>query len=483
MLALGFGERSLGLGACHGRSITPGSRARGPAATEFPGLQPRQRWPILGSMGFEKRFLQHRGISVIQKLDPSLPRLRRGKVGIVLAGGAVSGGAFKAGGLRALDEAFLRRKLPHGASQPFGLTDFDIFVGLSAGSILASVLAAGISPDEVFRILRGTSETYEPFKPWHFMRPNAFELLHRGGLFLDKQQELFTNWLSGATDSRTGQAFSFRTTVGKMTQATARLLPTGLFDPTALEHYLRRNMRRAGLPDDFNESFRRTGKALYLTAADLNRGEMVVFGHDEPYASIPVSRAIAASCAIPIWYKPMLIENPRVGEPGEPDRLDLADGGLMRTANVRVAVEKGCELVICYNPFTRIRYDRAGRSLYEHGLPTLISQAARTLIGARLDLAKELVYRDETIQADVVFIEPASDDYAFFNMNPMNFWNKDVASTHGYEAVASALASNHQLLAGVFRAHGIEMRPLRDQPPPNADDEHKRRPNLRESRG
>ena len=433
-------------------------------------------------MGFEKRFLHHRGITVIQKLDPSLPRLRPGKVGIVLAGGAMAGGAFKAGGLRALDESFLRRKLPGGAAiEGFGLTDFDIFVGLSAGSVLASVLAAGIPPDEVFRILRGTSETYEPFKPWHFMRPNSFELFSRIGLFLDKEQELFTNWLSGATNSRTAHPFSLRTTLGKMTQASSRLLPTGLFDPRALEDYLHRNMLRAGLPDDFQENFRRTGKALYLTATDLNHGEVVVFGHDEPYARVPVSRAIAASCAIPVWYKPMLIDNPRAGEPGEPDRLDLADGGLMRTANVRVAVEKGCELVICYNPFTRIRYDRAGRSLYEHGLLTLISQAVRTAIGARLDLAKELVFRDETISADIVFIEPASDDYAFFNMNPLNFWSKDAASTHGYEAVASALAANHDLLSSVFRAHGIEMRPVRFQPP--AVDEDKRRPRLRESRG
>ncbi len=437
-------------------------------------------------MAFEKRFLHHRGITVIQKLDPSLPRLRPGKVGIVLAGGAVSGGAFKAGGLRALDEAFLRRKVP-GSPTPrrFGLMDFDIFVGLSAGSVLASVLAAGIPPDEVFRILRGTSETYEPFQPWHFMRPNSFELVHRVGLFLDKEQELFTNWLSGATDARTGRPFTLRSTVGKMTQASARLLPTGLFDPRALEDYLRRNMHRAGLADDFNENFARTGKALYLTATDLNHGELVVFGHDEPYHKVPVSRAIAASCAIPVWYKPMLIDNPRAGEPGEPDRLDLADGGLMRTANVRIAVEKGCELVICYNPFTRIRYDRAGRSLYEHGLPTLISQAARTLIGSRLDLAKELVFRDETINADIVFIEPAADDYAFFNMNPLNFWNKDRASSHGYEAVASGLAANHETLASVFRAHGIEMRLPRDNPPP-ADaffDEQKRRPKLRESSG
>jgi predicted acylesterase/phospholipase RssA len=431
-------------------------------------------------MGFEKRFLSHRGITVIQKLDPSLPRLRPGKVGMVLAGGAVSGGAFKAGGLRALDEAFLRRR---GSPSPrFSLNDFDVFVGLSAGSVLASTLSAGISPDEVFRILRGQSETYEPFRAWHFMRPNSFEMASRLALFFDKEQELFTNWLSGATDARYGRPFSLSATLGKMAQATARLFPTGLFDPRALEVYLSRNLRRAGLPDDFVELYRRNGKALYLTAADLNRGELVVFGHDEPYARVPVSRAIAASCALPGWYKPMLIDNPRAGEPGEPDRLDLADGGLIKTANVRVAVEKGCELVICYNPFTRIRYDRAGRSLYEHGLPTLISQSVRTLIGARMDMAKELVYRDETLQADVVFIEPASDDYTFFNINPMNFWSKERASTHGYEAVASALSANHELLAGVFRAHGIELRPVEDRPGA-ALDHGKMQPNLRESRG
>jgi predicted acylesterase/phospholipase RssA len=438
-------------------------------------------------MGFERRFLSHRGITVIQKLDPSLPRLRAGKVGIVLAGGAVSGGAFKAGGLRALDESFRgrvpfdRRPHPERPLQRFGLGDFDVFVGLSAGSMLASTLAAGIPPDEIYRILRGASDTYEAFRPWHFMRPNTVEWTHRMGLFLEREQEIFTNYLSGATDARSGGPFSLRATLGKMAEASARLLPTGLFDPTALERYLKRNMERAGIPDDFVEIWRRTGKALYLTAADLNRGEMVVFGHDEPYASVPVSRAIAASCAIPVWYKPMLIDNPRAGEPGEPDRLDLADGGLIKTANVRLAVEKGCQLVICYNPFTRIRYDRAGRSLYEHGLPTLVSQAARTLIGARMDMAKELVFRDETLAADVVFIEPALDDYTFFNINPMNFWSKERASSHGYRAVSSAIEANHALLEGLFRAHGIELKPVELRPA--SVDAAKLKPNLRESRG
>jgi NTE family protein len=407
---------------------------------------------------FEPRFLKHRGITIIQKLDPALPRVPRGKVGLVLAGGAVSGGAFKAGGLRALDESLVRRRLPGGTAHAFGLNEFDVFVGLSAGSVLAAVLASGIVPDEIFKILQGRSDTYETFQPWHFMWPNVGEIFSRLPRWLHKEEELFTNFLSGATDVRSGRRYSLRTTLAKMVDACARLLPTGLFDPRALERYLRRQMEIAGVSDDFTRAFKQTGKELYLTATDLNRGELVVFGHDEPYGAVPISTAIAASCAIPLWYSPVLVDNPLRGEKGEPDRLDLVDGGLMRTANVRVAVEKGCDLVVCYNPFTRIRYDRAGRNLVEHGMPTIATQTMRTVIGARLDLAKEVVFLDPNIQADVVFIEPAEDDYTFFTMGALDFWARTRAVNHGYRAVRRSIDDSHQLLAGIFANHGIELR-------------------------
>ena len=119
-------------------------------------LAPCRRHRTITYMAFTPRFLKHRGITVIQKLDPSLPRVPRGKVGLVLAGGAVAGGAFKAGGLRALDESLVSRR-PGGVTtaHAFGLNEFDVFVGLSAGSVLAAVLSAGIVPDEIFRILLG----------------------------------------------------------------------------------------------------------------------------------------------------------------------------------------------------------------------------------------------------------------------------------------------------------------------------------------
>ncbi len=433
-------------------------------------------------MSFTPRYLRHKGITIIQKLDPSIPRIKPGKVGMVLAGGAVAGGAFKAGGLRALDEVLVRRRTPGSHAHAFGLNEFDVFIGLSAGSVLASGPAAGIGPAEIIRIIDGTSDVYEAFRAWHFMHPNSRELGERLGMFGRREQELLTNWLSGATDPATGARFTFKKTLRKMAEAIFRGVPTGIFDPRALEAYLRRQIARTGIANDFATAFRQTGKELYLTATDLNRGDIVVFGHDEPYAQVPISQAIAASCAIPVWYRPMLVDNPRRGRPGEPDRLCLVDGGLMRTANVRVAVEKGCDLVVCYNPFTRIKYDRAGRSLYEHGLPSIASQSIRTVIGARLDLAKEVVFLDPDVQADIVFIEPAEDDYTFFGMGALNFWTKDAAAAHGYQAVREAIEASHGLLQQVFPAHGIEMRLPADRHRQSPDEEGIT-VDLRESRG
>lgn len=411
------------------------------------------------SAEFEKRFYRHRGITIIQKRDPRLTRIRPGKVALVLAGGAVSGGAYKVGGLRALDEVFACRRLPDGGTRPFSLTDCDIFVGLSAGSVLASVLSAAISPDEMLRITLGTSSRFEEFSRAAFMAPNWREPLQRLGPFLEREQELFTNWLSGATDPERVAPFTLGATVRKMLATLPSALPTGLFTTDRLGDYLRRNMQRAGIPDDFAAAHAQTGKELYLTAVDVNRGEMLVFGHDEPLAGVPISDAIRASCALPGWYRPVRVENPRAGEPGEPPFLDLVDGGLVRTANVRVAVEKGADLVICYNPFNRILYERAGRSLVDHGPYALASQIFRILLGARLDLAKELLYRDETIDADIVFIEPAEDDYEFFRMNPLDHGTKERAARHGYRSIRAAIQSNHERLADVFATHGLELHP------------------------
>ena len=93
------------------------------------------------------------GITIVQKSDLSV-RKKNPKIALVLAGGAVTGGAFKLGGLKALDDFLLNKKI----------TEFDTYVGLSAGSVLAAPLAAGISPAEMVKSLEGKSKQFSRFR-------------------------------------------------------------------------------------------------------------------------------------------------------------------------------------------------------------------------------------------------------------------------------------------------------------------------------
>ena len=89
------------------------------------------------------------GVTIVHKGNLAARR-KSPRVALVLAGGAVTGGAYKLGGLKALDDFLVNRKT----------TDFDIYVGLSAGAFLAAPLAGGVTPPEMLRALEGASEDF-----------------------------------------------------------------------------------------------------------------------------------------------------------------------------------------------------------------------------------------------------------------------------------------------------------------------------------
>ena len=97
------------------------------------------------------------GLTIVHKSDLTT-RKKNPRIALVLAGGAVTGGAYKLGGLKALDDFLVNRKT----------TDFDIYVGLSAGSVLAAPLAGGVSPAEMLRSLEGVSEEFTELRAKDF---------------------------------------------------------------------------------------------------------------------------------------------------------------------------------------------------------------------------------------------------------------------------------------------------------------------------
>jgi predicted acylesterase/phospholipase RssA len=379
---------------------------------------------------------------------------------LVLAGGAVTGGAFKVGGLKALDDYFVGRRVK----------DFDTYVGLSAGAFLAAALAAGVSPNEMIRVLEGRSRDLEQLRPLDFYHPNWREFVQRPAQFAiralaylpatayDLARALPELPGAVAADARAflrepnytnfeALALTLREHVAPNREipSPADHIPSGLFDNRGLERWLRRNFEKLGTPNDFVGLRAARGRDLYITACDLDRAEREVFGHDENNR-VSVSEAVQASTALPLLYRPA-----RIGG------VDYVDGGVYRTANIDVAIEKGADLIVCYNPFRPILNTAGDGHLSDWGLKTVLNQSFRTLLHSRLLLGLHRYLLDPEFHGDIVVLEPRERDIDFFNSNPMAFWKRKDAIQQGFVSVRTTIEQNFPVLEEVFARYGIEM--------------------------
>ncbi len=411
------------------------------------------------------------GITIIQRSDLS-QRKTNAKVALVLAGGAVTGGAFKVGGLKALDDLLVNRKT----------TDFDLYVGLSAGAFLAAPLAAGISPAEMIRSLEGASEKFSALPAMDFYNPNLAEFVGKPlrflydlaafvpGSILDfvaatpKLAEELRNPLGGYVRRPTPENLRrVFIPIARAVLGTREFpfpldyLPSGLFDNATLETYIRENIERNELSNDFKVLYRATRKELFIVAMNLDTAERVVFGHNENSAAT-ISEAVQASTALPGFYKPARIHG-----------VDYVDGGVRRTANIDVALEHGAQLVLCYNPFRPIynrvipKIDKDGRTTFDgvplasRGLVAVLNQVFRTLLHSRLQYGLREFQEDPTFRGDVIVIEPQESDVSFFRMNPLAFWERRIAAEHGYTSVTQSIERQFERVRQILESYGIQL--------------------------
>ncbi|MDP8225592.1 MAG: patatin-like phospholipase family protein [Candidatus Lernaella stagnicola] len=411
------------------------------------------------------------GITIVQKSDLSI-RKKNAKTALVLAGGAVSGGAYKLGGLKALTDLMINRDI----------IDFEMFVGLSAGALIACPICTGISPEEVLKSLDGRSDRLSQLKPLDFYNPNISEFIQKpleltfdlattlprfGINFLSmlfSSDKKFWGHVSDFVFSPSYKNFDNLVKILVRIAAASQSIPTitdyipsGIFENSRLEAYIRHNLEANHVKNDFVDLYHRQRKELYITATKLDTGERVVFGHDENCA-LTISEAIQASTALPGFYKPARIKG-----------IDYVDGAVAATANIDVAVEHGASLVICYNPFRPLenrlvvqwykeidQYITDKPHLAAGGMVAVINQVFRMLLHHRLHQAMRYYAQDPNFMGDIILIEPGINDVQFFEMNPVAFWQRAKAAERGFLSVKQSLEEQYPMLKKILGSYGIE---------------------------
>jgi NTE family protein len=156
---------------------------------------------------------------------------KQGKLALVLAGGGMTGAVYEIGALRAIDDLLVDRSV----------NDFDIYVGTSAGAIVASFLANGVSPEEMYSAIAGEHPAVPPIGREHVFSFNQREILRRGMSLPAKLAQASYGYLRNRKGSTLVDA------LWSLTDA----LPSGLYDGSALERYMRLALAAYGSSNDF----------------------------------------------------------------------------------------------------------------------------------------------------------------------------------------------------------------------------------------
>ena len=239
---------------------------------------------------------------------------RRPRRALVFGGGGVLGGTWAVGALATWQDAT-------------GLDpqDVDIIVGTSAGSVLASLVACGVSTDELITHYRDEQVTTGPLAGYEW-DPDRATGGHRPGL--PKLRGPGSPALIRSSLRQLGQL--------PATAVLSAFLPEG-----------GRNLDRVGHLIDAVTPLGEWSSHpnLWVIAMDYSEGHRVVFGR--PGAPVaPLASAVMASCAIPGWFAPVDIGG-----------RSYVDGGAVSATSVDVLAHAGMDEVYVIAPMVSFEMD------------------------------------------------------------------------------------------------------------------------------
>ncbi|MGI8904252.1 MAG: patatin-like phospholipase family protein [Solirubrobacteraceae bacterium] len=358
-------------------------------------------------------------------------RRPRSRSALVLGGGGFTGGVYEIGALRALDLLSVNRTV----------NQFDVYVGTSAGSFVAAAVANGITPEEMMRVI--VQQGPIPFRDARvssLLKPNYREFATKGLLVPFRLAQVVCTLVRDL-----GQVSAVDIVV-----ALGEALPSGLYSGEGIERYVRTILSDADRTDDF----RLLPNELYLAATDLDTCERIVFGAAD-WDDVPISRAVSASSALPMLYRPVEVKG-----------RELIDGGILSTTNLDIAVEAGAKLIIVVNPLVPYVNDfekriptitgSRARRVSDMGFPQVGYQAFKLLAYQRLhEIARR--WEERYPGVDIILIEPEPNDELMFQTSVMNYTSRVDIARHGFQSVTLKLAHDYGGFKQICARHGIQI--------------------------
>ncbi len=301
------------------------------------------------------------------------------RIGLVLGAGGAVGHAYHAGVLSALEDATGWR--PDSA---------EVIVGTSAGSVVAALVRAGCSSRDL-----ANASLRKPLSP---AGRALFEKIGR-------RAELPFPGIEHADVRRGPAALNLLLRPWAVRPGTlgAALLPPGRVSAEAVAAGVR-NVYGAAWP----------ARPAWICAVRLDDGKLVVFGRaGAPPASM--AEAVAASCAIPAFFTPVVIGGAR-----------YVDGGVHSLTNADQVADLSLDLVLVSCPMGSTREP----VMYTLDLPM------RAAIRRRLASEEAAVRRSG---AEVVSFLPTPADRAAMGSNPMDPDRGPAVTGRAYASTLSLL--------------------------------------------
>ncbi len=335
---------------------------------------------------------------------------------------------FEVGALTALDDFLAPQRR---------VTDLDLFVGVSAGAVVAALMANGVRPREAYEAIRHDAPSPLNVKmadvagvPWRAAGGVAVRVLR-------------TATAQAAAMVGAGPAGL----LGTIPRLLAESIPPGLVSLTRLE---RRLARLLSAPP-FSNDFRQLRRPLLIPAVALDSGQRWVFG-TPPLEHIPISQAVVASSAIPGFFDPVRI-----------DDTDLVDGGVDRVEHLDVAVAHGATAILLINPIVPFANGDGAclpgpaggcARVSEQGAAAVKEQATRLNRQRKLALSLER-HRTEFPAIPVFLIEPDPANPLMFVEDMMRDAVRLGALEHGYETTRGWLTVHGAQLREALEAVGL----------------------------